>query len=97
MLNKLKKGVKIMAKTINDTKCAVAKTAETSANVVSNMYKCKCEIETKKLDMVERAGSAISNGIKHVGSALKEETTRTRLGYFTICIGVGLVLSGKLK
>lgn len=97
MLNKLKKAIKYIVKKVKQWVKIMAKTAETGANVMSNMYKCKCEIETKKLDMLERAGSAISNGIKRAGNTIKEKTARTRIGYFTICIGVGLVLSGKLK
>ena len=66
IVKKIKQGVEIVAKTINDAKCAVAKTAEVGANVVSDMYKARCEVTIKKLDMIERAGSAVCNGVKNI-------------------------------
>ena len=70
VVKKIKQGVEIVAKTINDAKCAVAKTAEVGANVVSDMYKARCEVTIKKLDMIERAGSTVCNGVKGAGSAV---------------------------
>ena len=105
IVKKIKQGVEIMAKTINDAKCAVAKTAEVGANVVSDIYKARCEVTIKKLDMVERAGSAVCNGVKGAGSAVcngvkgagsavynivANPHNRITAGVIGICLGVGL-------
>ena len=66
MLNKLKRGVKYIIKKIKRGVELVTK----------NINDAKCvaaEVESKKLDLIRDAGSALCNGTKSVGSAIHED------------------------
>lgn len=102
IVKKVKQGVKIMAKTINDTKCAVAHVAETGINAASEMYKTKCNKEIKKLDMAKSAVSTVYLDSKKVVKSFCSRSKNTITNVFSsmnnpdykIIIGFGLVAIG---
>ena len=80
IVKKVKQGVKIMARTINDTKYAIAKTAEVGINVVG-------DIKKDKLDMIKSFGKTASNIVANPHN-------RITTGVIGICLSAGFIITG---
>lgn len=81
IVKKVKQGVEIIAKTINDTKCAVAHVAETGINTVG-------EIKKTKLDLTKTIGSSLYNDIKSVLSGMNKPEYKIIIGFGLAAIGI---------
>ena len=109
IIKKIKRGIEIMSRNINDAKCAAAETVETGIKVYGDIKKAK-------LDMIKSVGNAVCNGTKSVGNAVCNGTksvgnavcngtksvgnifsnpgNRKIYGLFFVGVGVSLFASG---
>ena len=102
VVKKIKRGVEIVAKTINDAKCAVAHVAETGINVASEMYKTKCDKDIKRLDVAKSAVGTVYVDSKKVVKTFYSGSKNTITSVFSlinnpeykIIIGFGLAAIG---
>lgn len=90
IVKKVKQGVRIMAETINDYKCAAAHVAETGINTIG-------EIKKTKLDMIKSAGSTIKNVCSSGNNRTSFGCILLSIGLGISCVGGGFMVSGKIS
>ena len=112
MFNKLKKAVKYIVKKIKQgveivaeiSKEVITGVSEVGKEVVTGTKDVVNTVGTtavnryadymdKKIDL----GKSICNGVCNGVKTAAKKTNRVQIGYFLVCAGVGLIVSGKLK
>ena len=108
IVKKVKQGVEIVAEISKDIitgvsevgKEVVSGTKDVVNTVGTTAVNRYADYMDKKIDLGKSICNGVCNGTKTVCNGVKtaaKKTNRVQIGYFLVCAGVGLIVSGKLK